>query len=241
MVVTHDIDSREELDQIERIRSVEKPLGIVSSFGFVPEESWPTERVARSLVERGCEVYWHDIAHNGRLPYLGKDAIRAAFDRVGEDHPWAVELMRTFRAGQLLMSRDLMDVIAERFAIDMSIPDSERDGPYGGAAGCGTVLPFWYGPMLELPLTLPQDVYLQMVYGLSAQEALGIWREKLAYICSVGGVAVFNIHPVWVSSKYPELFDAFRAFLETAAETPELLVTTPTGVLAQLGTASPDP
>ncbi len=237
-IITHDLDSRSELGAIERIRSVERPLGIVSSFGFVPTESWPTENVARLIVAEGCEVYWHDIAHNGRLPYLSRDGIRAEFDRVAERHPWAVELMRTFRAGQLLASRALLDVVAERFTIDMSIPDTERDGPYGGSAGCGTVFPFRYGPLLELPLTMPQEVYLRQVYGLSADEALRIWIEKLTYIRSVGGVAVFNIHPVWITSKHPDLFRAFQRFVEAVAEASDILVTTPTGLASAVRVTS---
>ena len=111
-----------------------------------------------------------------------------------------------------------------------SSPDTERDGPFGGAAGCGTVIPFRYGPLLELPLTLTQEVYLHQVYGFSANEALRIWIEKLAHIRSVGGVAVFNIHPVWVSSKHPDLFRAFQKFVETVANAPDILVTTPSGL-----------
>jgi hypothetical protein len=237
-VITHDIDSHGELAGIDRIRSVEASLGVVSSFGFVPAESWPSESFARSLVEQGCEVYWHDIAHNGRLPYLGKAAIRAEFVRVAEEHPWSTDLMHAFRAGQLLVSRDLLDVVAERFAVDMSIPDTERDGPFGGAAGCGTVIPFRYGPLLELPLTLPQEVYLHMVYGLSAEAVLQVWIKKLNHIRAVGGVAVFNIHPVWVTPRHPDLFRAFQSFVETLAHTPDLLITTPSGIasLAKLAT-----
>jgi hypothetical protein len=239
VVITHDLDSRPELAEIDRIRDLEASLGLISAFGFVPTESWPTEHVARSLVDQGFEVYWHDIAHNGRLPYLGKPGIRAEFDRIAKAHPWAVEMMGAFRAGQLLVSRDLMDVVAERFQVDLSIPDSERDGPYGGAAGCGTVIPFRYGPLLELPLTLPQEVYLHMVYRLPAQECLRIWIEKLAWVRSIGGVAVFNIHPVWVNAAQPELFAAFKDFLQHIAQQSDVLVTTPTALARVLEQASP--
>ena len=75
-----------------------------------------------------------------------------------------------------------MDVLAEYFTIDMSIPDSERDGPYGGHAGAGTVFPFMLRGLLEIPVTMPQEVFLRQVYGLSADESLRIWRDKLAYI-----------------------------------------------------------
>ena len=178
------------------------------------------------------------FGHNGRLPYLTRAEMRNEFNRVATRAPWASELMRAFRSGQLLVSPDLMEVVGERFSIDMSMPDTERDGPYGGAAGCGTTIPFRYGRVLEIPLTLPQDVFLRHVYGLSAQEALAVWLDKLAYVRAAGGVAVLNIHPVWVSAKHPDLFRAFSNFLEHLAGAEDVLVTTPSQLEASLSLPS---
>lgn len=233
LLITHDLDSAREIGFVEPLREIERRAGLPSAFGFVPELSWPTEDFARSLVAEGCEVYWHDIGHNGRLPYLGKPAIRAAFDRVSEESPWAPSLMRAFRSGQLLMSRDLFEVVAERFEVDLSLPDTERDGPYGAAAGCGTVFPFSFRNLLEIPLSMPQDVYLRQVYGLSPEDALRTWINKLAYIKSIGGVAVLNVHPIWANPTEPAMLRAFERFVGEAVGDPELLVTTPV-VLARL-------
>jgi len=148
--------------------------------------------------------------------------------------PWTRELMHAFRAGQLLVSRDLMHVVSERFAIDMSIPDTEHHGPYGGAAGCGTVFPFRLDGMLELPLTMPQEVYLRHVYGLSAEDALGVWLTKLAYIRSRGGVAVFNIHPIWMNQANLDMERAFRRFLEAAAKMDDVFLTTPSALASRI-------
>src|SRR4029077_15895184 len=161
-----------------------------SAFGFVPRASWPTEGQVTDLVADGCEVYWHDIAHDGRLPWLGKSAIRLAFERVVEGGPWALETMRAFRSGQLLMSEALLEVVAERFEVDLSLPDTERFGPYGSSAGCGTVFPFRPRGVLEIPVSLPPDPYLRNVHRLSPDAVLEVWMSKLAYIVSVGGVAV---------------------------------------------------
>jgi hypothetical protein len=233
LVITHDVDSRPELDLIEGLRSLERRLGVVSSWGFVPDQSWPTEDQARRLVDEGCDVYWHDIGHDGRLPYLPIDDIRAAFDRVASQSPWAPTLMRAFRSGQLLASTALMDVVAERFAVDLSIPDTERDGPYGSTAGCGTVFPFRFRGVLELPLTLPQDVFLREVYGLSAEETLAAWTDKLAHVKLVGGVAVLNVHPIWANASRPDMLGAFERFVRAAAADDDLLITTP-GRLSEL-------
>ena len=233
LLITHDIDSHPELASIEAVRAMERGLGLVSSFGFVPKISWPAEDTARGLIDEGCDVYVHDIAHNGRLPFLSPSQIRAALTEVFDRSPWAGEVMHTFRTGQLLASPALFSVLAERFAIDMSIPDTERDGPYGGNAGCGTVLPFRFHGLLEIPVTMPQEVFLRQVYGLSADESLGIWRDKLAYIKQVGGVASLNVHPVWLE-RDAELARVLRTLFAELARDDELLITTPSHLAVML-------
>jgi hypothetical protein len=228
LIITHDVDSRNELELIERIREHERAVDVVSAWGFVPRVSWPSETVARELVREGCEVYWHDISHNGRLPFLSPTAIRSAFDEVASKSPWALELMRAFRSGQLLASPDLIDAVAERFEIDMSIPDVERGGPYGDAAGCRTVHPFLLRGILEIPLTLPQDVFLRHVYGMSAEATLSTWQHKLNWIKRIGGVAVMNVHPIWIGDRHRDTLQAYMRFVTDAAADDELLVTTPT-------------
>jgi hypothetical protein len=230
LVITHDVDSRPELDLIDGIREHERAAGVVSSWGFVPNVSWPRESVARRLVDDGCEVYWHDIAHNGKLPYLSQDAMRSAFDQVVAETPWASELIRAFRSGQLLATPNLLDVVAERFDVDLSIPDLERGGPYGGVVGCRTLHPFLFRGLLEIPLTLPQDVFLRHVFGLSADATLAAWQEKLALIKRFGGVAVLNVHPVWVGRRHRDTLKAFIRFVTEAAKDTELLITTPSAV-----------
>jgi hypothetical protein len=89
LVITHDVDSRQELELIEAIREIERQAGVVSSWGFVPEISWPSEALTQTLTDDGCEIYWHDMGHDGRLPYGSPEEIRAAFERVDEASPWA--------------------------------------------------------------------------------------------------------------------------------------------------------
>ncbi len=234
LLLTHDIDTRAELDAIPALRTLERGFDLPSSFGFVPDASWPSERVVRDLVDDGCEVYWHDIRHDGRLPFAGPDKIREAFDRVARSSPWAPELMRAFRSGQLLMSPDLLTVIAERFDIDLSIPDTERGGPYGGTAGCGTVRPFLIGDLLEIPLTLPQDVFLRHVHGLTAEQALALWEEKIGYIVGVGGVAVLNTHPMWVNPSRPDMWSAYASLLAWIGDQEDIRASTPKAMSEEL-------
>jgi hypothetical protein len=233
-LITHDLDTAVELDLIEPIRAFERGLGMVSSWGFVPEITWPTEDLVRTLVAESCEAYWHDIHHDGKLAYQAPEAIRMAFARVDARSPWAMELLRSFRSGQLLMSEALMAALSERFDVDLSIPDTERGGPYGAIAGCGTVIPFLIGPILEIPLSLPQDVFLEQVYRLSPDERLGLWQAKIEHVVSVGGVAVLNTHPKWVNPARPEMWAIYVRLLEWVAGRTDVTVSTPLAVRESL-------
>jgi hypothetical protein len=230
LLLTHDVDSGAELSMIDSIRAMERERSLVSSWGFVPLLSWPEETTARALVGEGCEVYWHGIGHDGRLPYLAPTEIRSAFDAVARSSPWAVELMRAFRAGQALASTPLIDAVAERFEIDLSIPDTELGGPYGKTAGCGTVYPFELRGVLEIPFTLAQDVYLRQVQRLTPDGVLDAWRSKLRYIKSIGGVAALNVHPIWVSDRDPGMRETYSKFLDGVADDEQLLITTPSAL-----------
>jgi hypothetical protein len=232
-VLTHDIDSAPELRLVEATRAREREIGIISSFGFVPELSWPTETLARNLVAEGCEIYWHDIAHNGRLPYLRRSEIRSAFTSVDRRWPWATELITTFRSGQLLASPALLEAVADRFSIDMSLPDTERDGPYGSAAGCGTIFPFRLRGLVEVPLTMPQDVFMRHVYRLAPTEILATWRRKLDHIRTSGGVAVLNIHPIWIAGDVP-FAEVVEQLLRDVVASDDFLVATPSGLVRTL-------
>ena len=193
----------------------------------MPEVSWPTEQQAQRLVAEGGEVYLHDLRHDGKLPYMPAGAIRSALTGVFDRSPWARPLMRGFRAGQLLMSPTLRSVVGELFDYDMTVPDTERGGPYGYAAGSGTVYPYTIGRSTEIPLTLAQDIYVRHVYGFAASAVLRTWLEKLRYIAEVGGVAVLNTHPVWVNPKRPDMWQAYNAFLASVAANERFWVTTP--------------
>ena len=229
LLLTHDIDSRAELDLIEPIRARERELGIRSAFGFIPEMTWPTDRLVDTLLGEGCQVYWHDLAHDAQLPWTTAQEVRQRIAAIDAASTWAPRIT-TFRSGQLLMSPSLLSVLGERFAIDLSIPDSERGGPYGTVAGCGSVVPFRIGRLLELPMTMPQDYYLARVFGLNPRSIYDVWSVKLDHIARVGGVAVLNSHPVWINPvdrHAAGMWAMYQRFLEVAVARDDVLVSTP--------------
>jgi hypothetical protein len=232
-ILTHDIDSAAELGFLDEALALDREVGIESSVGFVPYLSWPLEKLVKKLQGEGREVYWHDIRHDGRLPYMPINRIRQVFDEILAASPWANDV-RTFRAGQLLVSANLMTVVAERFAIDMSLPDTERHGPYGASAGCGTVYPFRLGGLLEVPVTMPQDVFLRHVYRYPPAKIAEIWSRKIDYIVDRGGVISLNIHPIWIGRRDPDLTSVVRELLERVVANADILPVTPLGLQAVL-------
>jgi hypothetical protein len=234
VVLTHDLDVAADIDRIEAVRVLERSFGVPSAFGFVPRITPPRREVLDRLTAEGCEAYVHDEAHDGRLAYQRASGIEAGFARLFDRNPWARPLLRGFRSGQLLMSPALMDVVSRWFDYDLSMPDVERGGPYGSVAGAGTVIPFALGELIELPLTMPQDFFLEQVLHLDESAIVRTWGEKLEYIASRGGVAVVNVHPVWVNPQRHSLWRAYRQLLESIVSRPALWVTTPGAVVRYL-------
>jgi hypothetical protein len=235
LVITHDVDSAPELELIAAIRSIEREHGFPSAFGFVPRRSPPSDAIVERLVQEGCELYLHDIGHDGRLPYHPLETIRRELDGALAPGTWAGEHARGFRSGQLLWSSALRQAVGERFRFDLSIPDTERGGPYGGIAGCGTVRPFWIGELLEIPLTMPQDFYLLNVERFSPTELADMWTRKMDWIAQLSGCAVVNAHPIWINPTRPDIWGAYCSFLDLVAGRNDLWIATPSDIADWLG------
>ena len=234
VVLTHDLDVAADLGRVEPIRTLEREFGFPSAFGFVPRVSWPELPQVERLAADGCDLYVHDYAHDGRLAFMARSRIEDIFARLFEDSPWARSLMRGFRSGQLLMTPGLLAALESTFDYDLSIPDTERGGPYGGVAGAGTVVPFALGRLMELPLTLPQDFFLEHVMRLSPHEMAVAWQSKLDFVAQHGGVAVANTHPVWVNPSRPGAWRAYKELLEAIANRGDVWVATPSSVVEHL-------
>lgn len=58
-------------------------------------------------------------------------------------------------------------------------------------------LAIFFGSMVELPLTLPQD---HTLFEILQHKDIHVWQEKMDWILRHGGVAVLNIHPDYMLS-----------------------------------------
>jgi hypothetical protein len=94
----------------------------------------------------------------------------------------------------------------------MSVPNTARLDPQCG--GCCTVLPFFIGDILEIPLTTTQDYSL---FNLLDQFSIDLWQRQLDIIRANHGIATFNIHPDYIVA--PRARAVYEQLLQHLAET----------------------
>ena len=103
-------------------------------------------RTAARLRARGFEVNLHDLNHDGRL-FADKDAFLRHARRIND---YTREFgCDGFRSGAMYREQGWFE--AFEFSYDMSVPNAAHLEPQRG--GCCTVMPYFVGNILELPLT----------------------------------------------------------------------------------------
>src|SRR5260370_42555356 len=78
----------------------------------------------------------------------------------------------------------------------MSVPNVAHLDPQHG--GCCTVMPYFIGRVLELPLTTTQDYSLFHILG---DYSLDLWEQQIQAVLARHGLLCFNIHPDYVSGQ----------------------------------------
>lgn len=197
VVLTHDVEGPDGLVRCRELAERERELGFRSSFNFIPEGSYELDLELRAwLTQNGFEVGVHDLEHDGRL-----FSSQADFDRKAEriNHYLRAWDAKGFRAGFMLRNLDWLHQLD--IAYDCSTFDTDPFEPQPDSAG--TIFPFWIPApgangnrkgrgYVELPYTLPQDSTL---YLLHQEGSNAIWRDKLEWVASHGGMALLNVHP----------------------------------------------
>ena len=190
--VSHDCDSNSSFKNIGKIRDIERKYNIRSSWNFVPCKYKIDFKKVKALKDEGCEIGLHGFNHSGKLPYLNKNKIsnqlKLGLNKLKRYNP------KGFRSPLLLRNQKFLKALSNHFEYDSSVPDTDIEHPLNYRNGCCTIFPFFTGKMVELPLTLPQDVRLRRM-NLNKQQTLSIWKEKLEFIRKNKGLAMLNIHP----------------------------------------------
>jgi hypothetical protein len=175
-------------------------------------------RLANELRGRGFEVNIHDLHHDGYL-FSSRDEFRG---RAAEINAYAREFgCRGFRAGAMYREQgwfDLLDV-----SYDMSVPNVAHLEPQRG--GCCTVMPYFVGRILELPLTTAQDYSLFHILG---DYSTSLWKRQIREILASNGLVTVLTHPDYlIERRAREVYRELLAHLADLRKTRRLWMALP--------------
>lgn len=185
-MMTHDIEGAEGLERSGELMNLDDECGFKSAFQLIPEGHDETLHAsAAPLRARGFEVNLHDLNHDGRL-FADHDEFLKRARRINH---YAQEFgCAGFRSAVLYRQQQWFS--AFDFAYDMSVPNAAHLEPQHG--GCCTVMPYFVGKILELPLTTTQDYSLFHILG---DYSIELWKTQIELITARHGLISIITHP----------------------------------------------
>jgi peptidoglycan/xylan/chitin deacetylase (PgdA/CDA1 family) len=203
--LTHDVEGAAGVANIERVLEVERRHGFVSSWNFVAEW-YPIPAGTFELIrDAGCEIGLHAIKHDGRLFNSRArfeselPAIHAYLER------WDAE---GFRSPATRRNAAWMHELGCGY--DSSFPDTDPFEPQPG--GCCSIWPFFFGDVVELPITLVQDHTLFEILRDPTNEP---WERKTEWLIANHGLVNLITHPDYLlSEERLARYEAFLVFLK---------------------------
>jgi hypothetical protein len=190
-IMTHDVETAAGLEWTTQLMDINDSFHIKSSFQIIPAARYvASHETLQNIKERGFEVNVHDLRHDGHL-FDSHQEFQASALQIND---YAVRFgSKGFRAGVLYRNQEWFD--AFRFSYDMSVPSVGHLDPQPG--GCCTVMPYFVGNVLELPVTTIQDYSLFNVLGTYSQD---LWTEQIDQIMQQHGLISFIVHPDYLDT-----------------------------------------
>lgn len=202
-IMTHDVETSVGRDFCSTLMDIDDSFGVKASFQIIPEERYGVSpEFLESIRQRGFEVVVHDLNHDGHL-YRDRNQFlqRAAkINFYGKQYG-----ANGFRAGVLYRKQVWYDAL--QFAYDMSVPNVARLDPQRG--GCCTVMPYFLGNILELPVTTIQDYTL---FNILNDYSINIWKSQIDLIMEKYGFMSFIVHPDYIMK--PRELRVYQALLD---------------------------
>lgn len=189
LIMTHDVETATGRDFTSQLMDLDEARGIKASFQVIPEKRYevPNEYVSE-IRDRSCEFNIHDLNHDGSLFRDHEEFLRRAVKINSHVRKYQA---RGFRSGSMYRNQSWYD--AFDFSYDMSVPSVAHLEPQRG--GCCTVMPYFIGKILELPLTMTQDYSL---FHILNDYSLNLWEKQIALIRDKHGLISFNVHPDYI-------------------------------------------
>ncbi len=187
--MTHDVETEAGRAFCKELMDLNDAYGLKASFQIVPEKRYEvSEEYLESIRSRGFEVAVHDLNHDGRL-YDDKEEF---LHRAGKISQYAAKWgAKGFRAGALYRNQRWFADLG--IAYDMSVPNVAHLDPQPG--GCCSVMPYFVGDVLEIPVTAVQDY---MLFHILQSRSLDLWKTQIDAIMKKSGLISFIVHPDYI-------------------------------------------
>jgi peptidoglycan/xylan/chitin deacetylase (PgdA/CDA1 family) len=203
-VLTHDVEGSKGVENIDRVLALEQRHGFVSSWNFVAETYPIPDGTFERLGEAGCEIGLHGITHDGKL-FQSRARFEADLPKI---HAYLEQWGAVgFRSPATHRRSEWMHELGCLY--DSSFPDTDPFEPQSG--GCCSILPFQFGELVELPITLVQD---HTLIEILQERTIDLWAKKSEWIIEHHGLINIIVHPDYLDTpEHLKLYDDFLGFL----------------------------
>lgn len=209
-ILTHDVETAVGRDFSSALMDMDSSHGFRASFQVIPEKRYDVpQSYWEEIRGRGFEFNVHDINHDG---YLFQH--RSEFERRAKLINEYIRKYdaRGFRAGAMYRNVEWYDSFG--FSYDMSVPNVAHLEPQRG--GCCSVMPFFIGNILELPLTTCQDY---SVFNILEDHSIALWKKQIDIIVKKNGLMSFLSHPDYlVDLRSRGIYESLLSYLREVCE-----------------------
>jgi peptidoglycan/xylan/chitin deacetylase (PgdA/CDA1 family) len=238
VIMTHDVDTRVGYEYgLSKFVEMERAEDMVSTFNIVAEspEYDISRNLIKSLMKDGFDFAMHGLLHDGKFAFLTHPEQKERIERSAARGRELGLPSLGYRAPLLHRTKLMIRHLTEAgYDWDSSFPDTDDCTVGYASTGSRTIFPFYplyregrdwkWSPVLEIPVSMPQDWTLLYYYKLSAESMLRMWKKKMEFIKSKGGLAVFILHPDPEDFGHPKYHDSFRKLLRIIKEAdPEIM------------------
>ena len=188
-IMTHDVETIRGRNFCSQLMDLDDSFGIKSSFQLIPEDRYPvTEEFVDEIWERKFEVNVHDLNHDGHLV----DTFERFKLRAEKINGYGRKFRAAgFRSAALYRRLEWWEHLD--FAYDMSVPCVGHLEAQQG--GCCSIMPFFVGDLVELPVTTTQDHTLLNILN---ERSIDLWEKQIDLISRKHGLLNFIVHPDYV-------------------------------------------
>jgi hypothetical protein len=190
LVLSHDVDTEKGQGRALDLARLEMKLGFRSAFNFVPESYVNDPEVKAQLRANGFEINVHGLRHDGKL-FRSRKIFEQRAVRINKYlKEWGA---RGFTSPSMLCRANWL----HRLDITHSLSTFDTDPFEPQPDSVGSIFPFWVGNgqssknYVELPYSLPQD---HLLFVILKEKTIDIWKRKLDWVASCGGMALLNTH-----------------------------------------------